>query len=203
MRRGELGKSGAPSYMQGMLKVVIVSGTNRRGSQTLRVSRFLERKYREAGAQVTLLDLTQLPSELFTPDSYAEKPKEFDVFSKAVLESDGLVIVTPEYNGSFPGVLKYFIDHLKFPESFEKRPVAFVGLAAGMWGALRSVEQLQAIFAYRNAYSFNERVFLPRVESQLDPQGEPKDPLVRSLFDSQVKNFLSFVGKLSASSNHS
>ena len=48
---------------------------------------------------------------------------------------------------------------LKFPESFEKRPVCFTGLGAGIWGALRPVEQLQAIFGYRNAYLFPERVF--------------------------------------------
>ena len=42
---------------------------------------------------------------------------------RAVLQAEGLIVVTPEYNGSLPGVLKYFIDMLKFPESFEQRPV--------------------------------------------------------------------------------
>ena len=70
-----------------------------------------------------------------------------------VLDAAGLHVVTPEYNGSFPGVLKYFIDMLKFPESFDRKPVAFLGEAAGTWGGLRSVEQLQMIFGYRNATS--------------------------------------------------
>ena len=52
-----------------------------------------------------------------------------------VLDAAGLHIITPEYNGSFPGVLKYFIDMLKFPESFVEKPVAFTGEAAGLWGA--------------------------------------------------------------------
>jgi chromate reductase, NAD(P)H dehydrogenase (quinone) len=177
-------------------KIVLISGTNRTGSQTLRVTKMLREKYAALGAQTTLLDLQDLPAEIFQPGAYANKPAAFESFSKAVLESDGLVVVTPEYNGSFPGVLKLFIDHLKFPESFEKRPVAFVGLAAGMWGALRSVEQLQQIFGYRNAFIFNERVFLPKIESQLGPDDQPKEALVRSLIDSQVKNFMTFVSSL-------
>ena len=86
------------------------------------------------------LDLATLPPEIFSPASYAEKPKAFRPFSDAILQSSGVVVVSPEYNGGIPGVLKYFIDMLKFPESFTDRPVCFVGLAAGMWGALRPIE---------------------------------------------------------------
>ncbi len=177
-------------------KIVLIAGTNRPGSQTLRVTKMLEKKYQAAGAETLLLDLNKLPMELFEPSAYEKKPASFAPFSEGVLNADGLLVVTPEYNGSFPGVLKLFIDHLKFPESFEGRPVAFLGLAAGMWGALRSVEQLQMIFSYRNARLFNERVFLPRVESQLNPDASPKDSVVGSLIDSQVKNFIKFVEAL-------
>jgi NAD(P)H-dependent FMN reductase len=109
-----------------------------------------------------------LPPEIFSPTSYAEKPRAFQPFAEAVLNAAGLHVVSPEYNGAIPGVLKYFIDMLKFPESFSNRPVCFVGLAAGMWGALRPVEQLQAIFGYRNAFIYPDRVFLPTVNDRLD-----------------------------------
>ena len=107
--------------------------------------------------------------------------------------ADGLVIITPEYNGGAPGVLKYFIDMLKFPESFERRPVAFVGLAAGVWGALRPVEQLQMIFGYRNALIFPERVFLPGIGQQLDADGRLKDPELVQRLRKQAQGFLQFV----------
>src|SRR5437667_4808 len=80
-----------------------------------------------------------------------------------IVRAAGLVVISPEYNGGMPGILKYFIDMLKFPESFAARPVCFVGLAAGVWGALRPVEQLQAVFGYRNAHLYPERVFLPKI----------------------------------------
>ena len=145
-----------------------------------------------------LLDLAGLPPEIFLPAAYAQKPAAFKKFTDAVLTADGLVIVTPEYNGSFPGVLKYFIDLLPFPESFAHRPVCFVGLAAGVWGALRSVEQLQAIFGYRNAHIFPERVFMPGVGKLLDEAGKFTDAEMEKRLAKQAAGFVSFVEKLHA-----
>lgn len=176
--------------------ICLISGTNRPQSQTLRVTRLLEKRYKALGVATQLLDLNALPPEIFLPGAYSEKPASFAPYTDTVLKADGLVVVTPEYNGSFPGVLKLFIDMLKFPESFEKKPVAFVGLAAGMWGALRSVEQLEGIFKYRNAFLFNERVFLPRVETQLNPDDTFTQALTGQLVESQVKNFVAFVDQV-------
>ena len=121
--------------------IVVLAGTNRPNSNSRRVATLVDEMLRAAGAQTHLMSLADLPPEIFAPTSYAEKPASFAPFQQAILEADGLFVVTPEYNGSFPGVLKYFIDMLKFPESLRGMPVALLGLAAGEWGALRSVEQ--------------------------------------------------------------
>ena len=155
--------------------ISLIVGTNRPGSNSRKVAAHLEEIYAELKVPLRVLDLAQLPPEIFSPASYAEKPKTFQPFADAVLQSDGLHVVTPEYNGGMPGVLKYFIDMLKFPESFERRPVCFTGVAAGIWGALRPVEQLQAIFGYRNAHLYPERVFLPQINNLLDASGRLKD----------------------------
>ena len=176
--------------------LTLVSGTNRPGSNTRRVTRVVEKIYKEEKAAFEVLDLAKLPPEIFSSQSYAEKPKSFEPFSQLILRSDGLVIITPEYNGSVPGVLKYFIDMLKFPESFEKRPVCFIGLAAGMWGALRPVEQLELIFGYRNAFIFPERVFMPHINALLDAKGEFKDQDIPNRLREQAKGFIEFVSKL-------
>jgi len=105
-------------------------------------------------------------------------------------------VVTPEYNGGMPGVLKYFIDMLKFPESFEQKPVCFTGLAAGIWGALRPVEQLQTIFGYRNAYLYPERVFLPQINNLLDASGRLKDAELAGRLKAQAGGFTDFVERL-------
>ena len=176
--------------------MTLIVGTNRPDSNSRKVARNIEEIYAELKVPLRVLDLAQLPPEIFAPSSYAEKPKSFQPFSDAVLSASGLHVITPEYNGSLPGVLKYFIDMLKFPESFERRPVCFTGLAAGIWGALRPVEQLQAIFGYRNAYIYPERVFLPGVGRLLDANGRLQDAELLKRLQSQAAGFVGFVERL-------
>jgi chromate reductase len=178
--------------------ITLIVGTNRPGSNSRKVAAHVEEIYAELKVPLQVLDLAQLPPEIFSPTSYAEKPRSFRPFAEAVLNSAGLHVVSPEYNGGIPGVLKYFIDMLKFPESFIDRPVCFVGLAAGMWGALRPVEQLQAIFGYRNAFIYPDRVFLPTVNDLMDAQGRLKDADLLGRLKSQANGFVDFVQKLKA-----
>jgi chromate reductase len=176
-----------------MAKIVLISGTNRPGNNTRKIVAELETIYRGLGEETQVLDLVDLPPEIFSPASYAQKPDSFQPFSDAILGSCGVHIVTPEYNGGLPGVLKYFIDMLKFPESFERRPVCFTGLAAGMWGALRPVEQLQAIFSYRNAHIYPERVFMPGINDHLTVDGKLSNEEWRDRLRAQAEGFVKFV----------
>jgi len=182
--------------------IVIISGTNRPGSNTRKVTARVEAVYHTLGVPFQVLDLAHLPPEIFLSSSYAEKPAAFKQFTDPILAADGLVVVTPEYNGGIPGVLKYFIDMLPFPESFEQRPVCFVGLAAGLWGALRPVEQLQAIFGYRNAYVFPERVFMPGIGKLLDDHGHFTSPDIEKRLQNQASGFVGFVEKLRGKKLH-
>lgn len=176
--------------------ITLIAGTNRPHSNTRKVARQVEEIYAQLKEPLHVLDLAQMPQEIFLPTSYAEKPKSFAPFAEGVLKSSGLVVVTPEYNGSVPGVLKYFIDMLKFPESFEKRPVCFVGLSAGIWGALRPIEQLQQIFGYRNAYIYPERVFLHQINNLLDEHGKLNNPELVGRLKAQAEGFIGFVKRL-------
>ncbi|MGF1571449.1 MAG: NADPH-dependent FMN reductase [Sumerlaeia bacterium] len=173
--------------------IEIISGTNRPGSNTLKVAKHLLELYQAKGVEAGIIDLTELPAGVFTPEAYAEKPAEFSPFCDRILKADGLHVVTPEYNGSFPGVLKLYIDMMKFPESFENRCVCFTGVAAGAWGGLRPVEHLQQVFGYRNAQICPNRVFVNLVHTKLDADGTPKEDFLKQLFEKQVADFYLFV----------
>jgi NAD(P)H-dependent FMN reductase len=173
--------------------ITLIIGTNRPGSNAAKVAKQVVEIYKELKTPVHVLDLAKLPQEIFLPTSYAEKPASFAPFADAVLKSTGLIIVTPEYNGGMPGVLKYFIDMLKFPESFENRPVCFVGVAAGIWGALRPIEQLQQIFGYRNAHIYPGRVFMPGINGLLDGEGRLNDAELVERLKAQAEGFIKFV----------
>lgn len=176
--------------------ISIIVGTNRPGSNSRVIAGHIKSLYTELQVPVNVIDLTDLPPETFLASSYAQKPDSFAPFANAVLDASGLHIVTPEYNGGMPGVLKYFVDMLKFPESFERKPVCFTGVAAGQWGALRPVEQLQQIFGYRNAHIFPERVFIPGVFNQLDDKGALKDVELVDRLRNQAAGFAAFVKRI-------
>ena len=176
--------------------IEILSGTNRANCNTLRIAQLLQEAYHRLDVEAQILNLQELPPEILDPGAYAEKPAALAPFQERVLHARGLHVVTPEYNGSFPGVLKLFIDLLRFPESFEAKPVAFTGLAAGLWGALRPVEQLQMVFGYRNAHIYPQRVFLPGVQGTFDAEGRFIDAELRRRLEAQAEGFTSFVRHL-------
>ena len=176
--------------------IMIIAGTNRPNSNALKIAHILLGHYQAAKVLAEVFSLTELPKEVFDASAYSTKPPGMVVIQNRVLAAPGLHVVTPEYNGGPPGVLKYFIDMLKFPESFDRKPVAFTGESAGMFGALRPVEQLQAIFGYRNAYLYPERVFIPGIGQKLTPEGKLNDPAINDRLAQQAIGFAKFVATL-------
>ncbi|PIR23070.1 MAG: flavoprotein [Deltaproteobacteria bacterium CG11_big_fil_rev_8_21_14_0_20_45_16] len=179
---------------------LIISGTNRPQSNTLKVSNhlagLLKTNLRDQNENVAVLDLQNLPLEIFAPSAYASKPSSFDSFREAVLKADAVISVLPEYNGSAPGVFKYFLDMLPFPQSLQKIPCAFVGLSSGRFGSLRSVEHMQQIFGYRNAFIFPERIFIPAVDKSIDENGKPKEDFIQQLMEQMMIGFILFTRSL-------
>jgi chromate reductase len=175
--------------------ILVVSGTNRPGSNTQRVAADILGRYTAIGNPAELYSLTELPPEVFQPTVYAQKPEAFVEVQRRVVDSAGLHLVLPEYNGSFPGILKYFIDLLKFPESFDRKAVAFVGLGSGGFAGVRPVEQLQMVFSYRNAHVYPDRVFIAGVQGKFDAGGRLTDSDLAARLDRQVRGFAEFAGR--------
>lgn len=176
--------------------IYIISGTNRRGSRTLQVSNFLKGIYEKQGETAEVIDLCNVGLESIAGLEYSNSlPPAMQAAVEKINSADGLVVVCPEYNGSMPGALKYFIDHWKYPDSYEFRPVALVGVGL-RWGGLRPVEHLQGVFGYRNAFIYPERVFISNISTAL-VDGQINDPFVLGLLESQTKGFLAFTRALS------
>lgn len=174
----------------------IISGTNRPDSRTLEVSRILQSLYQTAGEMLEIIDLCHIDLELCTGQDYGSKelPSKMRDAVDKITNADGLVIVCPEYNGSMPGALKTYIDYWKYPDSFDSRPVAFVGLG-GRFGGVRPVEHLQGVLGYRNAYCFPTRVFLSDIWTILK-DGQIQDPRLLALMQAQASSFLRFCRAL-------
>lgn len=175
-----------------MNPILIIAGTNRPSSNAAKLAAILKAAYDRHSVTTEVYSLAEMPASLFSPAAYATKPPEWVAVQDRVVRSAGLHVIVPEYNGSYPGVLKHFIDMLKFPESFERKPVAFVGEAAGQWGALRAVEQLEGVFGYRNAHRYPKRIFIPAVHTKFDAAGAFSDEAILKMLDEQCAGFARF-----------
>jgi chromate reductase len=176
--------------------IVLIIATNRPDSNTAKVAAHLAEIYAAKGSPLHVIDLHKLPSEIFAPSSYAEKPVSFVPFQEALIKASGIVVVTPEYNGGFPGVFKYFIDMLKFPETFAGKPFAFVGLSAGMSGAVRPVEQFSTLVVYLRGILYPGTVNIPSVHNHLNESGRLKTPEMIERIEKQAEGFIKFVEKV-------
>ncbi len=122
------------------------------------------------------------------------------MYSSVAIIVAAVLIVSSEYNGSYPGALKYFIDFWTYPDSFEFRAAAFVGLG-GRYGGVRPIEHLQQVFGYRNCFTYPERVFLFNVWS-LFKEGKISDATTLNLLRQQVTGFTKFTDALLTSGLH-
>ncbi len=180
----------------------ILVGTNRKDSRSAELAEIIRPLYEAQGQAIKIMNVGDVGLEELNNESYGEgqKPAKLQAAVEELLTSDGLVVICPEYNGSMPGALKYFIDHWKYPDSFEFRPVAFIGLG-GMFGGLRPVEHLQQVFGYRNSFIYPERVFLHNVWGILK-EGQIDHDMNNQLLEKQAQGFCRFIKALKSENLH-
>jgi NAD(P)H-dependent FMN reductase len=175
--------------------IEIISGTDRPNSNTAIVARFVESLYKELKVPAQILDLAALNvSDVAGGRYYQGAIGSFKEGVERIERADGVVFIIPEYNGSYPGFLKLFVDYWKYPKTFEHRPFAFIGLGT-RWGGLRSVEHMQQVVGYRGGYVFPSRVFLTNIKDVLK-EGKVVEPLMLELLKSQARDFDRFIQAL-------
>lgn len=128
--------------------ITIISGTNRPENNTRQVVHAVAEKYRESGMDTQIYDLIDLPRDVAFSEVFGERSDAFAADIKKYVEGvDKFIFVLPEYNGSFPGILKLFIDAVE-PHYWHGKKAAVVGLATGRSGNLRGLDHLTNILNY-------------------------------------------------------
>ncbi len=120
----------------------------------------------QQGTANQILDLQTVPLQHVDGSQFYSQPPGIREAVDVLNKSRGYLFVVPEYNGTFPGALKYFIDHWDYPKTFEYIPMAFIGMGS-RFGGVRPVEHLQQAMNYRNAFVLPDRVFLFNVMKTL------------------------------------
>ncbi len=173
--------------------ITIVCGTNRKNSVSRVISEIYQEMLRKNNAESVILDLADLPADFTDSALYenAGKNEEFNDLRKQMVTTEKFVFVVPEYNGSFPGVLKAFIDGLKFPDTFTDKKCALVGVSSGVQGAGLALSHLTDIFNYCGTHVLAQKPKLARIERNME-NGRITNPLYQELLEIQVSKFLRF-----------
>lgn len=166
-----------------MLNVPVLIGTNRQDRHSIFPARWLVEQMRNRGdIETRLFDVADfaLPQH-----DYGQAIKDgFPEWREAIVNADGLVIVTPEYNHGYPGILKAVLDLLL--REYVHKAVAFVGVSAGPWGGTRVIEAMVPMVRELGlAVTFADLNF-PFVQKTFDDNGTLLDPA----FEKRAKDFL-------------
>ncbi|MFM6975316.1 MAG: NADPH-dependent FMN reductase [Sphingobacteriaceae bacterium] len=172
--------------------ITIISGTNRQGSNTLKLSKYYQKQLAKRGVESYILSLTDLPDSLISSDLYGKRSVDFQKIQDLINATNKFVFVIPEYNGSFPGVLKTFIDACNFPDSFHGKKAALVGLSSGKYGNVRGVEHFTGICHYIHLNVMSLKIHIPAIQTELNEAGELwKDDTVK-FTDQQIDRLVEF-----------
>ncbi|UQX05464.1 NAD(P)H-dependent oxidoreductase [Streptomyces sp. RerS4] len=154
-------------------RLAFIVGSNRPGRFGHTVaSWFLDRATTYGYRDIDVIDLAEadLPTVLGGPD--APRPPAVEALARRIDAADAFVVVTPEYNHSFPAPLKNAIDW--FRHEWYAKPVGFVSYG-GISGGLRAVEQLRLVFSELHATTVRDGVSFHRAWEQFDEEGAPRD----------------------------
>jgi NAD(P)H-dependent FMN reductase len=152
------------------LFIPVILGTARQGRESEHAARFVfEQTKKRAGVETQLIDVRTLPMRL---DDAGEQMKDPE-FSAAIERCDGLIIVTPEYNHGYPGLLKHALD-MNLKEYIHKA-VGICGVSAGPFGGTRVIEQLLPVMRELGLVPIFEDVNFGQIKTLFDEQGKLLD----------------------------
>ena len=173
--------------------ILIISTTNRKNAKSYQVALHYQGLIKNNGMDAQILTLEHLPQDFAFSALYENNGKhpEFNVLKQLVADAQKILFIVPEYNGSFPGVLKTFIDGLGWPNELCNKKAALTGISDGALGGAFALSHLTDILNYLGCNVFNMLVRIPFMKKNfIDDQVQ--DTLVASLIDKQVKTFIQF-----------
>ncbi|MCM3567337.1 NADPH-dependent FMN reductase [Neobacillus mesonae] len=179
------------------MNIVVLVGSLRKESYNMQLAKTMQKRYKEK-MNLEIADIRSLPH--FDQDEENNPPQSVKEFKEAVSNADGVVIITPEYNWSIPGVLKNALDWAsRVDKVFIGKPVMALGATMGMLGTVRAQMHLREIL---DAPGIQARILPPGgnevligfAHQKFDEQsGQLVDEGTLNFLDSKVEAFIDFV----------
>jgi chromate reductase len=190
--------------MSGAVRILGFAGSLRRGSYNRSLLRAAAELVSGDGS-LEIFDLDGIPP--FNADQEGSPPERVIEFKSRIRSADAILIVTPEYNYSIPGVLKNAIDWASRPygdSAFDAKPVALMSASTGMLGGARAQYHLRQTFLFLNMYPVSKpEVFVTFAPQKFDDQGRLTDEKTRELIRELLESLVAWTKRLKATANPS
>ena len=173
-----------------MKKIVLISGSFRKNSYNTALLKYIENKYKEK-ANIKILDISKLP--YFNEDLENSLSPVVISFKKEVESADGIIISTPEYNYSIPGVLKNAIDWLSRGDKkiLDRKHAAIMSASLSIIGGARAQVELKKILQSLNMnILYKPDVYVTDSYSKIDDSGKITDSFTRNIIEKLFETFL-------------
>ncbi len=176
--------------------ITVISATNRLNSNTAIFAKYyFQELKKKAKTEVKFLSLTELneltiPAGMYSADTQHEKIRELQ--DEFIIPADRFVIISPEYNGSFSGILKFFIDAVsirKNKESFGGKNALLVGVATGRAGNLRGLGHLAHILMHLGSHVHPAQLPFSRVGGLIE-KGKLTDKATRKYIRQHISAWI-------------
>ncbi|HTK96318.1 MAG TPA: NAD(P)H-dependent oxidoreductase [Terriglobales bacterium] len=178
--------------------IPIILGSTRRGRQSLKVAKFiLDRLGKQPDVQTELLDLAEYNFPIMEErlSKRDDPPPRLQEFSEKLQRADAIVIVTPEYNNGYPGVLKNALDY--FIPEYRRKAFGIVTVSAGGFGGLNALQQLRQVVLALGGYPLPVSFPVSKVNTSFTDDGKPTDETadkrVQAFFDELLWATKAFV----------
>ena len=171
--------------------ITVVCATNRPGNHTRKVVQKYYELVKAKDKTCSILSMEDLPNDFAFNDTYGKRSDAFqELLDKHLIPADKLVVISPEYNGSFPGVFKMFIDAIK-PEYWHGKKACLVGVAAGRAGNVRGMDHLIQIFHHLKMTVLPTQIPISSLGAIMDDEEFNHSETVH-LMEDQLEEFLNF-----------
>ena len=170
--------------------ITIVSGTNREKSNSLKVSRTCEKLLEKHGEAVQVCCLSQLPENFFSVMYEKEYPGYAHFIEKYITKADRIVFVIPEYQGSYPGALKSFMDAVD-PKLISDKKACLIGIASGRGGGIRPQSHFTDVLHHLEVEVFSRQPKFSGIHKLVDHESMV-DQTSLALLEDLFTKFLKF-----------
>ena len=174
-----------------MKDITIISSSNREENKSKLFAELCAKLLEDQGVNARIFSLQDLPIIQSGAEMYDyENSPVSQIVEKYLTPVDKLIFVVPEYNGSFPGILKLFIDSVK-PKHFNFKKAALVGISSGRAGNVRGMDHLTNILNYVKVDVFHHKLPIASIDHMLT-EGVIKDEAVINRMNDLVTDFIRF-----------